>query len=262
MVFSGPATFSGINVDMMLICSRPNYIQLTANEIQNREFNLFPKLSSIMNARDDQIGLLIYMNGINTTKEQFYSTMQTLAGLVPQGFAILGIYNPTEGVLSDVRRVFNERNDCKTPNVEMFTTVFTELLDLIEKDNVKSKGILMPFSGSGATFSSTYNNMSDEDQARMRKHFIAKTIASAKVMPKEFGPETDNVYSKGDFTTGWFSDETNGIGVRMIDVKVIKNNLYYLINEHAILGPTYLTDIDKMFNNFHDQGRLHVGENR
>jgi hypothetical protein len=247
---------------MMLICSRPNYIQLTANEIENREFNLFPKLSSIMSARDDQIGLLIYMNGINTTKEQFYSTMQTLAGLLPQGFAILGIYNPTEGVLSDVRRVFNERNDCKTPNVEMFTTVFTELLDLIEKDNVKSKGILMPFSGSGATFSSTYNNMTKKDQERMRDNFIAKTIASAKVMPKEFGPETDNVYSKGDFITGRFSDETNGIGVRMIDVKIEKNNLYYLINEHAILGPTYVNDIEEMFNKYNRVGRLHVGENR
>ncbi len=262
VVFAGPATFSGINVDMMLICSRPNYIQLTANEIENREFNLFPKLSSIMSARDDQIGLLIYMNGINTTKEQFYSTMRSLAGIAPQGFPILGIYNPTKGVLSDARRVFNERNDCKTSNVSTFTTIFTELLDFIEKENIGSKGMLMPYSGSGATFCSTYNNMSPEDQGRMRKHFILKTVASAKPMSKDFGPETDNVYSKGDYTTGWFSNETNGNAVRMIDVKIRKNELYYIFKEHAILGPTYLNDIKEMFDDLHDKGRLHVGENR
>ena len=60
----------------------------------------------------------------------------------------------------------------------------------------------------------------------------------------------------------FFSNETNGNAVRMIDVKIRKNELYYIFKEHAILGPTYLNDIKEMFYDYNKEGRLHVGENR
>ncbi len=262
VVFVGPAVFSGINVDMMMICSRKNYIQLTANEIENREFNLFPKIASIMDGRKDQIGLLVFMNGINTPRETFFSHVQFMASLAPQGVPVLGIYNPSVGVLSDAYRVFREKNDQKTPNVSLFTNVFIELFDLIEQNSLTTKMLLMPYSGSGATFCSTYNNMSETDQMRMEKHAILKAIGSAKPMPMQLGTETQTLISAKDGITGWGAKESKENGIKILEPKSKGNIFLQWAEEHMLQGPTYKGGIQDMFEEFNDQGRFHVGNSR
>jgi len=262
VVFAGPARFAGINVDMMMICARENHIKLTANEIENREFNLFPKLASIMDGRKDDIGLILVLNGINTPRDTFFSHVGFIANLAPKGVPVIGIYNPSEGVVSDSYRVFKEINDQKTPNVSLFINAFNEFFDLIEENNITTKMLVMPYSGSGATFCSAYNNMIREDQIRMEKHTILKGIATAKPMPMQLGPETQTLYSAKDGITGWGAKESKDYGIKILPPKSTGNLFTQWADEHKLQGPTYKGEIQNIFNKFNQEGRFHVGNSR
>ena len=261
-VFCGSGRFNGVDLDMMMICRRASLFELTSQERINGEFNLMDKLPQLMNGRSDQIGAIIYTNGINTKKNQFGGALKSIANMAPEGSVIMGVYNPTQGLKWDLLRVSKEKNLAITPNVTQLSALLTGCFDIMEKNDVKSKMLVFPYSGAGATLYSSYMNMSPENKRRMREHTIVKAIAPAIEMPMSLGPKTRSIFSKQDWITGTFAAESANSSVRIIPATSTRWQRKLFIDDHAIAGPTYSNYLIKKFETLHKEGKIYVGTNR
>lgn len=261
--YIGRASFSGITVDMILICSRKYEFSFTDDERVKGYFNLIDHLPELLHGVEDKIAIVTYQNGINTTYRQWIAMGHMLAQRFPKGTLILGIYNPTNGVIGGALRTFAEKLGAETYSVSALRAFHTSLLDLMETHAPNARCLHIPHSEAGAIYNRSFEGMHEKTQLKMQNFFYCEGIGPAESIPKEYGINPRSTYSRADFITGWFASKSSDhYDVRWVEAKssFFERTMYFA--DHPIAGSTYKGVLDGVAEEFNSIRGFYVGNQR
>ncbi|MCH9618909.1 MAG: hypothetical protein SP4CHLAM5_10520 [Chlamydiia bacterium] len=263
--FSGQANINGRNMDIMVICARKYEFDFTEQDRINGYFNLIDKLPTLLTGVKDQIAIVTFQNGINTTREEWISMGKYLASTLPQGTLIIGLYNPTQGLPKDFGRTFSEKNGVYSKTVKNLAALHTSLLDIIEQHCPGAKILHIPHSEAGVIYNRSFESMPEKYQRKMEKHVYVTGVGPAESIPKAYGINAWNYYSNQDAITGWFaSKDGDRYNVEWVDAITPMSKRTMGFADHTIKGDTYHSVIQnrivKKVTN--ELGGFYVGKSR
>ncbi|MCH9621371.1 MAG: hypothetical protein S4CHLAM20_07910 [Chlamydiia bacterium] len=262
--YIGMGSFSDVHMNMIVICSRNYDFNFNTIEQSQGYFNVMDHLPQLLKGAENKIALVTYQNGINTSKQDWITMAHHLAHTLPQGTIIIGLYNPTQGILKDIPRTFHEKSGTETYSVKALRAFHTSLLDIMDKHASKARCIHIPHSEAGAIYCRSFERMSLKNQAKMQNYFFVEAIAPAESIPKAYGIDAWNYYSLGDLITGPLASKpTDRYNIKWVDAISPFLERTLCIADHAFMGATYQgvrEDVIKKYKNH--AGGFYVGNSR
>ena len=182
--YVGVQRMSNMEVLIYASCDRQNMSQDLRNAFDNKSFDIKTNVPMMIGGSGNEIFLRTFQNGINNNIEDFVAMGRKMVDSSPTGMAVLGIYNPSRGVMEDVKRCMHEKRGNPTYGTRSLEAVFNTLFDM--KDNMGLTGYIWhnPHSEAGAVFNSCYKNMSSTNKGRMRNNVIVTAYGPAQCIPK------------------------------------------------------------------------------
>jgi len=178
---------------------------LSEQEVRTGKVELDKHVAEILPSyRDRRIGLVLFQNGINTSKEEFQKNFSYVRDLTPEGTTLIGLYNPTKGVVKDLgRAIFLHGFMGKQTNrVSSTKECIVSLSKALAEVSPNSSLLYIPHSEGGGIGALALSQLEGDVAARMRKSLYVTAIAPSKYFPKSLGREIINIYSDKDRVTG------------------------------------------------------------
>ncbi len=196
----GFGDIGGIEQQFIFICSRNIKLTHTTQEYDSGRYNFFDKLGQLVQgAKPGQVAMTLYHNGINNTFDDCHSSINSFGHELPQGTLIGGVYNQSNGIVSDLMRAISGVKGQQNQNSKNLGNVLMHVMDIVEKHASQSKIALMVHSEGAANYVRAYENMPDEYRKKATKCLMVHAFGPAILVPKEFASSAINYISIRDF---------------------------------------------------------------
>jgi RHS repeat-associated protein len=233
---------SGVPVDWVVSSGHWNKLQFSPQEKQIGMVNIVEHFHELVPKESNIIGLITTQNGICTSKKDMNQNVQALSNMIPEGTLIIGAYNPSKGLISDLKRTFQERSGKETPIVVRTRQFMVAISETIHKLNPDLLWLHIAHSEGGVISRNAIKGMTDEQKEQLKHKLYLLGVGPAKPIPLEFGRGVTNVYSKQDFITGGFALKYRNdpkYDVRFVPCRSSFSERTAYFADHAYLGGTY-----------------------
>ena len=175
------------------------------------------------------------------------------------------MYNSTEGLFKDLKRVDKERKDIMTKVVYNTSQMLGAIADTIHKINPEMVWVDTRHSESGVIGRRAIERLTADQKRILKKQFYNISLGPAQMIPSEYGLKVYNLYSDKDHVTkSWANKREPGVEY---NVKLLKCNsswhertLFFV--DHRFMGPTYQEGLDVEFRTVRDTKGFYNGNTR
>lgn len=251
-VIAAKGLIGGVQVDWMISCGHFHELQFRADEIECGKVNIVEHFAELIPKEGKLVGLITAQNGINTTLEEFKEFNKGLLEKSLGSTLIIGLHNPTQGVLLDLKRVLLEATFIETAAVAK-TRQFLEAISYsIHQVNSDLLWSHIVHSEAGVITKRAIESMHPEAQEKVKEQLKICALGPVSPIPNQMALEVENIYSSKDFITGGmgviysFGKDYN-ISFKKCVSRIKERSLYFA--DHAFLGNTYQTAIETKFMN-------------
>lgn len=243
--FLAKGSINGVAVDFTLCCGHWHQLQFTPEEIKLDQIDLLSHLHELVPTKENCFGLISVGNGINTSLEEFHN-MSLKVGKFVGGTLLVGLYNPSEGLLNDLSRTKQERKGIETTIVCLERQFLANTGERLYNINPLILWLSIPHSENGVITKRAIEGLSEGNQQILKEILHIYAVGPAEPLPKEQGASVINVYSKKDYITGfgpfghakqYMNDPAYDIRVLSCQSSISHCNLF--IADHGFLEPTY-----------------------
>ena len=170
------------------------------------------------------------------------NNIQSVSNMVPEGTLTIGIYNPTEGLLTDCNRTLQERSGKDTPIVVLTRQFLVAISESLYKINPNLLWLHIAHSEGGVVGGNAIKGMTEEQKDHLKHQLYFLGLGPAKPLSLEYGRGVTNIYSRQDFIAGWFA--LKYANNPRYDVKFVRCRSKFsertgYLADHAFLGGTY-----------------------
>lgn len=258
----GKGYINGVPVDWILFCGHWNKLQFTPQERQTGSVNIVDHFQELMPSEGSCIALVTMGNGITTSLKEFNENAQSVSNMLVEGTLMIGLHNPSEGVVSDIRRTFKEQKGKDTPTVVRTRQFMVAISDILYKINPDLLWLHNAHSEGGVITYNAIKGMTDDQKARLKEQLYILGVAPARPLPLEFGKGVTNIYSNQDWITGrygkkFLNDPNYDIKFVKCRSKFLERSLYAV--DHAFLGTTYQEEQERFISDMRMQRGFYDG---
>lgn len=243
--FMAQGEINGIVVDFFLSCGHWHQLQFTPEEQQIGRVNLLDHLPELVATSGLYVNICTLNNGINTTLPEFKDMCSALTKKTGGTFFI-GLHTPTEGVLSDIKRVQTARKGIETKQTSLNRQFMVTIGEKVHNINPQSIWYAIGHSEGGLIMKRAIEGMDEGSQNKLRSLLHILAIAPAEPLSKKQGAAVMNIYSDKDYVTGFGPQGQVPRYLNHPDYKIeilkcsspIKDRNFF-IADHGFLKPTY-----------------------
>lgn len=259
---------NGVPVQMVIICKRVYDLNFSPEEYKKGTFDFGDHLHELISNTSGKIHLITYNNGINTSEEDWLNMGDYIADVAPEGALIIGIYNPTEGLLGDLKRVGKEVFcNFKSYGIDSLHALHTHFLDFFDKHSPQGNALHIAHSEGGLIYNRSFQGMKEENQRRMQQRFYYEGIGPAEPAYVDYGIYAKNTFSYDDYVTGLLYKDRKLPRHRAVDIEWVaaisplhERTAYFA--DHAFLGSTYKKVVKERIDDFNTRVGFYVGDRR
>lgn len=239
--FFGSANIGGRNMDMMLSFPANYEFHFTDEEKKQGYFNLYSRLPDLFEGVVNQIAFFTYQNGIKNDFSDFLANGQSIIDKLPVNSSFFAIHTPTKGIAQDLRNTRLEKKGIPTDDVFNLIATYTMLFDIQQKVAPTVFFEHEPHSRACGTFTCAFENSPERLQRLIIKNLYCDGIGGAKLIPKKYGINSKNYYSKKDYVTKWSANnyDKNDYNVTWLEATTPKEDRILNYADHSLLGATY-----------------------
>jgi len=230
--------------DWVVIKADWTKMHVTSREMINGTVCIDDHFRDYMPTEGTKISLVSPKNGINVTSKEFLAMAENIHAKIPEGPLILGLYNPTHGLVVDGGRALKEISGKQTRISETSRQFLAVIVKRGEEVNKEFHFLTTLHSEAGAIQRRAFEHMSDELKTMIREHQHVIALGPALPISKLEAFEALNIYSKKDYITMWFAIKY--LNDPNYDIKIVpcmsswdEKTLYFA--DHASDGTTYDT---------------------
>lgn len=212
--------------------------------------------------RSSIIVLSIFANGINVSEGELSLSARALHNGLEGVCPVLGFYNQTQGIRSDVVRFCLEAAGIDTPSVIGLRQVLSEAMDYFAGVCPNFRIFLAGHSEGGLIIYNAIEGMDDTHRAMAFRHLIIRTYGAIQFVPSIFGVDVWNISSEKDYAARWARNLITGnteYGCNVAYVPCISSSKELTVPiigpDHNFMGPTYQKALDVDMKNL---GKTHV----
>ena len=161
---------------------------------------------------------------------------------VEEGTLYIARYNPTNGLVPDLKRFFKEKKGIETPTVSQTRQFMVALAEIIHAINPNMLWMHFSHSEGSAITSNAIDGMTPDQKAVIKQHLYAPSFGPGKPLSKEQTLYSRNIYSKQDhITKRYATDYLNkaGYNIDFIKCETPWYKRTMLFADHGIMGKTY-----------------------
>ncbi len=144
----GKGSIGGIDVDFVLCCGYWHQLQFTPEEIKMDKVDIMNHLHELTPNKGTYFSLVTVGNGIDTTLADCFK-MSVEVGREVGDTLLMALYNPTEGLYKDYKRVCNEKDRIETPIVCLARQFMATTGEKLYNINPQSLWLCIPHSENG-----------------------------------------------------------------------------------------------------------------
>ena len=195
-----------------------------------------------MPSQGGQVCLITAKNGIMNNRNDHLEFCKSIMNKHPEGTLFISLYNPTEGLLGDIKRVNLEKKEIETSAVCLERQFMVALAEQIHRINPDAHWADYVHSEGGLITRRAIEGMTPEQQELMKKHLLITAFGPAKPLAKTAAFQVVNIYSKKDYVTKWFANnERNNpeYDIRMVPCISPRSEWNLKLADHAFNGKTY-----------------------
>ena len=233
---------SNVSGEWTVSCGHWYKLQFTPQEREIGVVNIVDHFHQLFPKEGSTIGLITMTNGICTTKEDVGENVQSIANMVPEGTLIIGMHNPTQGLIQDCKRTFQERRGIDTPTVVRTRQFMVAISEAIHKINPDLLWLHISHSEGGVVSGNAIKGMTDEQKGHLKQQLYYLGLGPADPLALEYGRGVTNIYSNQDFITGAFALKYRNdpkYDVRFVKCRSAFSERTAYVADHAFLGGTY-----------------------
>ena len=186
---------------------------------------------------------MIYINGINTTFEEFLVQLNSISELL-DGHFVYGVYNSTSGPLTDLADSIYEKFGGETPPVKLLSELVGDLYEQL-KDMPDARIDVIGFSEGAIIAKNVLENLSENE----KKLIYAVTHGGGSMIFGDNFLGVDNVVGSRDYVSRIVARSDIKKGLQNGNVRMVPSQGNCLC-DHAFMSPTYenqRSDFGKFF---------------
>jgi RHS repeat-associated protein len=239
--FFGRAQIDGRDMPVGMRPPKNYMFKYSPQELKQGYFNAYSRIKEWITGSNGKVGMFSVQNGIMNSPQDFRESVTSVSNKCPDNALVMGVYNKSNGLISDVWNTFLEKWGVETVASKNLKAHFTMLLDEREAHAPESFIEHIAHSRAGATYTCMFKNMPDEYQKNIQDFVYADGIGPASLIPKDYGKDAQNYYSTADFVTGWFAlnHDKEYYDVTWVTATTPKSERMGGFADHGLLGATY-----------------------
>ncbi len=258
-------SISDVPVDWFVSCGHWHKLQFTPQEMETGMVNIVDHFHELVPQKGSIIGLITMQNGIRTTKNDFQNNVQSVSSMVPEGSLIIGMHNPSEGLMKDCKRTMQELDGKDTPIVVRTRQFMVAISETLHKINPDLIFLHIAHSEAGVIGRNSIQGMTEEQKNLLRHQLYILGLGPAHPFSLEQGRGVTNIYSEQDYLTGGFALKYRNDP--KYDVKFVKCSSSWsertgFIADHAYLGGTYQGEQAEYIRELRKTWRFYDGKTR
>ena len=254
-----------VPVDWVVSCGHWHKLQFTPQERETGTVNIVEHFHELVPKEGRMIGLITMQNGICTSKEDLGRNIQSVTSMIPEGTLTVGMYNPTQGMMNDCKRVFRERQGKDTPIVVRTRQMMVAISETLKKINPDLLWLHVAHSEGGLIGNNAIEGMTEDQRGLIQQQLYYLGIGPAKPAPLDYGYRVTNIYSKQDFITGWFALKYANdpkYDVQFVPCKSAWSDRTGYFADHGYLGGTYQQSQDLYLGRLRKKEGFYNGKTR
>ncbi len=237
----------GVEVDCLIISRLVHQLKFSAEESKTGVVNIFDRFSELLSNGGVFPLFATCQNGINTKRKEFEDMCHNLVSHLPEEALVVGIYNPTEGLVNDCKRAVKELFGRETPIVDKTRQMMTAFLDVLSNTSPDILWLHVMHSEAGVIGKNGIEGMTDEQRQNLRKHMITLAIGPATPLSKEHALDAFNYYSEKDRVTKWFGErhlKDPNYDIQIVKCQTSSSELDFIAGDHAFFKTTNQGSVD------------------
>ncbi len=196
----GQATIGSDRYACLVACGHWSKLQPTRSDVESGQVILFDHLAELVPNRGKKIALLTFQNGINNTLENFMDMGESILEQVPEIPLCIGLYNPTKGLINDLREVSNKLDGILSDTICATHALFATLAEKLKKINPEQLFAHFTHSEGGLIAKKALELDSSNLKSYYQTNLLIATYGAVLPIPKSHA-RAINTYSTGDFAT-------------------------------------------------------------
>lgn len=239
----GKGSIGGIDVDFVLCCGYWHQLQFTPEEIKLDKVDIMSHLHELTPNEGTYFSLVTVGNGIDTTLADCFK-MSVEVGREVGDTLLMALYNPTEGLYKDYKRVCNEKARVETPIVCLTRQFMATTGEKLYNINPQSLWLCIPHSENGVITKRAIEGMTEGQQQILQEILHVFSVGSAEPLARYQGASVENVYSEKDRITRRYSKpymNNPDYNIRILSCQSSIGQCNLWIADHGFLQPTYRT---------------------
>jgi len=247
---------NGVEADIVVACGHWHKLQFSSEELSAGKFNLFNHMNELMPSQSGQVCLITAKNGIYNSRDDHLELCKSIMNKHPEGTLFISLYNPTEGLLGDIKRVGIERKEIETSAVCLERQFMVALAEQIHQINPDAHWADYVHSEGGLITRRAIEGMTPEQQDLIKKHLLITALGPAKPLHKAAAFQVVNIYSKKDYVTKRFaSNERNNpeYDIQFVPCISSRSERVLWIADHLFKGTTYQDALKRASDDIRDE---------
>lgn len=239
----GKGSIGGIDVDFVLCCGYWHQLQFTPEEIKMDKVDIMNHLHELTPNKGTYFSLVTVGNGIDTTLADCFK-MSVEVGREVGDTLLMALYNPTEGLYKDYKRVCNEKDRIETPIVCLARQFMATTGEKLYNINPQSLWLCIPHSENGLITKRAIEGMTEGHQQILKEILHIFSVGSAEPLARYQGASVENVYSEKDRITGRYAKpymNNPDYNIRILSCQSSIGQCNLWVADHGFLQPTYRT---------------------
>jgi hypothetical protein len=238
-------------LDWIALSADWHKFNFSREEIDNGIVHLDQHFGEFMPKTGKEISLVTSQNGINVSPVEFIShcksdNLKIMASMslkeIPSLPLSIGMYNPTQGLIKDIKRVGDEKNHKDTPIVESTRKLMTTVARAAHEINSDFLWLDLRHSEAGLIFCRAFEGMEDDPKKILQNHLLSIALGPAEPISNKMTKAAVNIYSEKDYITKRFAKpflNNPDYDIRIIACISPRNEFSMYIADHARSGTTY-----------------------
>lgn len=225
-------------------CGRIASLEFTSQEIGSGLVNILDHMSELTAKDGTQISLVTFQNGVWNKDGDCENNFRGLMDQIPEDVLAIGIFKPSDDLLTDITRAHHESRGRDTVDVEFNRQILVAMGESIYKVNPHQKWFYVVHSRAGATSRQAIEGMTPEQREMIQESMIWLGIGPAAPLPARCAFDVTNLYSRKDAVTGTagcvaHAGDLKGKNGRGHNIQFLQNHTGNPFKEHSFLGLTY-----------------------
>lgn len=236
-------------VDLLIAWKDFRHLQYTQEELARGSVNILDHVHEFIPKNGMAIGLTTLQNGIDTSVRELEPMCRSVTDRLPDSDLFIGIHLPTEGPRKDMVQTGLEGFGVETSAVITTRQVLIAIGEKIHKINPMMGWLHIAHSRGGGVYKRAYEGMTPDQQKNIiQSHLYVVAFAPSQPIPKDYGRQVINLYSREDYVTGratkqFLSNPNFNIQFLPCQSKWYEKNLF--IADHGFMRKTYQNALEK-----------------